>query len=150
MSRHRSAARSKGLTSLPDELCLEVVSHLPAPVAVPTDDFATIDVDDYLARQQTLRDLSQTCRSLRRVFLPLVWQRIEVYKAVKTTSGVVLNGSQYRSQATHVYANKRFAQELLRQLNAVRSLYPTLAHRVRYVIKDRGCGCNSWHFVTAS
>jgi len=135
MLRHLSGIRPKGLASLPDELCLEVVSHLPAPVVVPTDDCATVDVDDYLARQQTLIALSRTCRSLRRVFLPLIWQRIEVYKAVKTTSLVVLNGSQYRAQATHDYANERFASELLRQLSVVRSFYPALAQRVRCVIK---------------
>jgi hypothetical protein len=65
------------ITDLPSELLLEIVSHFP-----------TILIDEIIAnprilpvayreRFASLRALSQTCRELREVCLPLAWERLE-------------------------------------------------------------------------
>jgi hypothetical protein len=65
------------ITDLPSELLLEIVSHFP-----------TISIDEiivnprilpaiYRERFASLRALSQTCKELREVCLPLAWERLE-------------------------------------------------------------------------
>ncbi|KIM73044.1 hypothetical protein PILCRDRAFT_829424 [Piloderma croceum F 1598] len=65
------------ITDLPSELLLEIVSHFP-----------TILIDEIIAnprilpvayreRFASLRALSQTCKELREVCLPLAWERLE-------------------------------------------------------------------------
>ncbi|GLB36777.1 hypothetical protein LshimejAT787_0310640 [Lyophyllum shimeji] len=95
-----------GFSVLPAELLLEIISHIPClPIpALPKDLEST-----YADRAK----LSQMCRSLRRAFLPVVWERIETLRR---------NASA-----------KSLATELIRQLEIVTVRDPSLAAYVKVV-----------------
>jgi hypothetical protein len=63
-----SSSNKRGFPALPVELLLEIVSY-----------FRLVDYPgwfDRTNRSWTLRVLSQTCRSLRCIFLPILWERL--------------------------------------------------------------------------
>ncbi|KAF8907641.1 hypothetical protein CPB84DRAFT_268957 [Gymnopilus junonius] len=75
--------------------------------------------------------LSQTCRTLRPVFLRYLYQRIEVYEEMMTSAGLLPSFSQARKSkhaANFVY--KKYAEELVRQLEIVTIRDPSLAQHV--------------------
>lgn len=78
----------KGLTTLPSELLLEIVSHFPEiEIEIILDCRQSLPVD-FRERFTALRALSQTCKELRSVVLPLAWERLEAC----TTAG---NATQF-------------------------------------------------------
>ncbi|KAJ7584918.1 hypothetical protein C8J56DRAFT_138081 [Mycena floridula] len=82
-----------GFHSLPLELLLQVTFHLP-PIPIPFyQDDTLIELDhpdrpdlvtlpELEERFTTLRSLSQTSRNLRKIFLPLAWQSIDVLAGI--------------------------------------------------------------------
>jgi len=120
-----------GLPSLPDEIHLEIVSHMPA-IPIPTVS-SKIDIVGARERHVTLHALSQTCRSLRRVFLRYLWQRIEVYDGMKIKSGFLTNrsGGQRPGYNTNPVSNRKHVEELIRQLEIVTVRDPSLAQHVK-------------------
>jgi hypothetical protein len=68
---------NEGIVTLPSELLLEIVSYFPNISIVDIlDNPRTLSVD-YRERFASLRALSQTCKELRCVCLPLAWERLE-------------------------------------------------------------------------
>jgi len=71
------------LLELPLELIMEILSHfdcLPIVTSKLNYDFFGTHPrvsDQYLERTNVLRALSQTCRSWRKLFSPLLWERLE-------------------------------------------------------------------------
>ena len=63
------------LTSLPDELLLEIVDCLPR-VSVLINRNMPYD-EENLTRREVVSALSQTCRRFRSLLYPLLWQTIE-------------------------------------------------------------------------
>ncbi|KAG2023878.1 hypothetical protein CC2G_001484 [Coprinopsis cinerea AmutBmut pab1-1] len=66
-----------GFTALPDELLLDILIHLDTTVIR---NHGTPALNDPIAsqlREFTIISLIQTCQSLRRFFLPYLWQRIQ-------------------------------------------------------------------------
>jgi len=59
----------KGITFLPSEILLEIVSGFS--------DDPSIDAAEYREGLNIIRALSQTCRELRSVYLPLLWKQVE-------------------------------------------------------------------------
>jgi hypothetical protein len=125
-------ANSTGFPALPTELLLEIVSHFPA-VPIPSDDGRYIIYPaPYLEKKRILRALSQMCRSLRSVFLPYVWQRIEVCASHMLS---------YEYRIGPLWPDKRrlgrlmaqeLATELIAQLEIVTIRDPALAQHVKY------------------
>ena len=114
----------RGFPSLPVELLLEVTSHL---VRVPIPSYKlSLYPARYLAHHNTLRSLSQTCRSLHSIFLPHVWRRIEV----RASKWIDNEGNSGRKILKTIY--KDIATELVRQLEIVTIRDPTLAQYVQY------------------
>jgi len=73
---HRQSSR---LVTLPPELLLEIVSVFPKVPAFVDLVVGRLEVEDvYKDRPDALRALSQTCRTLRRFFLPLYWECLNV------------------------------------------------------------------------
>jgi len=119
---------SQYLLILPDELLLEIISHFKAvdPLAPDeTSDVPNPPTPHRFGRRDDLIALSKTCRRLRRVFRPFIWERIEVRKGMTVGQPArVLEHGRLRSQ------KKDFLKELLRQLG-VATTDPTLAQCVR-------------------
>ena len=119
------AVNTRGLADLPDEIYLEMVSHIPS-VAIPT----LIHSDSYpkirRSRRQTFLSLSQTSRSLRRFFWRYLWQRIEVREGMKIgDKDDTLNATLSSA------SSKKYATELVRQLESVTIRNPQLAQYVK-------------------
>ncbi|KDR68717.1 hypothetical protein GALMADRAFT_146065 [Galerina marginata CBS 339.88] len=124
------AFNTRGFPALPDEIYLEILSHLPT-IPVPTED--TIDIcnpKSHPNRQLILSSLSQTCQSLRRVFLRYLWQRIEVYEAMDTQKGPLPTFDVLRKRPISNYVHSRYAEEVVRQLEIVTIRDPNLAQHV--------------------
>ena len=74
---------SSTLLELPLELIMEIVSHFDClPIITSKLNYGLFGADPrfsgrYLERIDALRALSQTCRSLRNLFFPLLWERLE-------------------------------------------------------------------------
>ena len=67
----------KGLATVPSELLLEIVSYFPEiSLEHILDSLQTLPVE-YRERFAALRALSQTCKELRSVVLPLAWNHLE-------------------------------------------------------------------------
>jgi hypothetical protein len=76
----------RGLLSLPVELTTEILDYFPA-IGPYTDVFKDLGLEIpefYLARVDLLRALSQVCVDYRRVFLPLLWDSLNLCFAMRT------------------------------------------------------------------
>ena len=116
---------TRGLPALADEIYLEVISHIPS-VPIPTTEDSPLYAEIRRYRREIFLSLSQTCRSLRRVFLRYVWQRIEVRKGIQTGENKILK----TFPRGH---NKASAVELVRLLEIVTIRNPHLAQHVKLV-----------------
>ncbi|KAF8968948.1 hypothetical protein BDZ97DRAFT_1754896 [Flammula alnicola] len=115
---------TSGLPVFPDELLLEVLSYYPGTSKATLKSDA-IDVNARLARREALNSLSQTCRNLRKFFRPYIWQCIEVCSGMQVGNSILYNGTKKR--------DRKFALELLRQLEIVTIRDPALAEYVKIV-----------------
>jgi hypothetical protein len=110
-----------GLTTLPDELLLEILSYYPESEPGPDKEYSKEDADAHFARRERLIALSQICRNLRRFLRPYVWRRIEVFTGMRVSAGDVLD------------TQEKLALELVRQLEIVTIRAPELAEYIKYV-----------------
>ncbi|KAL1746658.1 hypothetical protein HDZ31DRAFT_3483, partial [Schizophyllum fasciatum] len=115
------------LGTLPTELLMIVIASYPQ---LPLYVGGCIPGDEYLVRHRTIYALSQTCSRLRSVFLPLVWQSIEVFscppvrRVARYDEILPPSGTRWK---------KVLATELIRQLEIVTVRDPTLANYVQTV-----------------
>ncbi|KAF9482388.1 hypothetical protein BDN70DRAFT_875136 [Pholiota conissans] len=125
---------TRGLPCLADELYLEIISYFPA-FLLPTK-HESEDIKKYGDRRIVLDALSQTCRSLRRVSLRYRWQRIEVYDQMQGYAGgptmcsVTGNNYKHMKRIERDHKLRRYAEELIRQLETVTIREPALAELV--------------------
>ena len=118
---------TRGFATLPDEIYLEIVSHIPS-VPIPTPE--SIHLESYpeicRSRHETFLSLTQTSRSLRRFFWRYLWQRIEVREGMKIGGeNDTLKDSRSPTSCT------KYATELVRQLEIVTIHNPLLAQYVK-------------------
>jgi hypothetical protein len=118
---------TSGFATLPDEIYIEVVSHIPS-VPIPTN--KSIHLDTYpeirRSRHETFLSLSQTSRSLRRFFWRYLWQRIEVREGMK-----IWGKDETLEDSLTPSSRKNYAIELVRQLEIVTIRNPQLAQYVK-------------------
>ena len=120
------AVNTRGFAALADEIFLEIVSHMPPSVPIPTLSILKSNREIRSSRHETFLSLSQTSRSLRRFFWRYLWQRIEVREGMKIgNKGDILNESRTR------VSYKKYATELVRQLEVVTIRNPQLAQYVK-------------------
>ncbi|RDB24582.1 hypothetical protein Hypma_008276 [Hypsizygus marmoreus] len=131
---HQQALRAgpvntTGLPALPTELLVEIVSYLPTiPVPATYAQNAAVFPGTCLERMRIMRALSQMCRSLRAVFLPLSWERIEACTIDR------IDKMRRRPRAGLARSWERIlATELVRQLEIVTIRDPSLASYVKIV-----------------
>ena len=139
------AVNTHGFAALPDEMYLEIVSHLPSVPILTTN---SIPLESYpeirRVRHEALLSLTQTSRSLRRFFLRYLWQHIEVREGVKIGSeNGTLNGTRSRTRSRtrtrtaylgsfwDITEHNKYATELGRQLEIVTIRNPLLAQYVK-------------------
>ncbi|KAL1669037.1 hypothetical protein GGF50DRAFT_95990, partial [Schizophyllum commune] len=79
---------------------------------------------EFLIRHRAIYALSQTSSRLRSVFLPLVWQSVEVFCPATRRGETQMKGTRWK---------KEMATELVRQLEIVTIRDPTLAEYVQSV-----------------
>ncbi|KAG5651285.1 hypothetical protein H0H81_009202 [Sphagnurus paluster] len=109
---------STGFPILPTELLVEIISYFPSlPVPAKYQDLR----EEYRERAQTLHALTRLCRTLRRVFLPIMWERIEVLVKLRNDGKDTFFAAWKRPLAT----------ELVRQLEIVTVRDETLAAYVK-------------------
>ncbi|RDB21235.1 Phosphoribosylglycinamide formyltransferase [Hypsizygus marmoreus] len=142
---HQKAMRAgpvntTGFPGLPTELLIEITSYFPT-IPIPAPD---IDHDIYssagLERREVLAILSQMCQSLRSVFLPCLWERIEACSLHNDSRGRDEWHSYHFGHRRHhtrlrvVYPWEKFlATELVQQLEITTIRDPTLAQYVKIV-----------------
>jgi hypothetical protein len=131
---HREALRTgiantSGLPALPTELLFEIISHFPTvPLPIGSHELHKVYPAQFLERHRILRVLSQMCRSLRSIFLPYVWEKIEVW----ASSRLPYDAPSAAARRSHgKLVNKELATELVSQLEIVTVRDPTLAQRVK-------------------
>lgn len=73
--QHISDANVASLTSLPNELLLEIVNCFPSLPTLINHDM--LPDNEYPTRREVIAAFSQTCRRLRSLFHPLLWRTIE-------------------------------------------------------------------------
>ena len=121
--------------NLADEIYLEIISHIPS-VPIPTSRELPSYADIRRCRHETLLSLSQTCRSLRRVFWRYLWQRIEVREGMKVegdngTTTTLMKPSDFYNSYMDTKALQKYTVELVRQLEIVTIRNPQLAQHVK-------------------
>jgi hypothetical protein len=118
------AVNTRGFAALPDELYLEIVSHIPS-VPIPTSHGESYP-EIRRSRHETLLSLTQTSRSLRRFFWRYLWQYIEVREGMK-----IGKKDDTLKDARTCASYKKYATELVRQLEIVTIRNPQLAQYVK-------------------
>ncbi|KAF8816627.1 hypothetical protein BYT27DRAFT_7127458 [Phlegmacium glaucopus] len=123
-----------GFPALADEIYLEIISHIPS-VPIPARFFSHLHPEIRRSRHETLLSLSQTCRSLRRVFLRYLWQRIEVRDGMKVGDGndTLITPPPFNVRHPNKKPLQKYTVELVRQLEIVTIRNPQLAQYVNYV-----------------
>jgi len=116
-----------GLPALPDELFLLIVSFFPT-LRIPEETRGLHD-NGYAPRHKTLLVLTMTCRALRRVCLPLLWQRVEARAGMQSVADII--PTHGGSRLIH---DKSLSREVLRQLATVTVREPKYAVYVQYVV----------------
>ncbi|KAJ7588324.1 hypothetical protein C8J56DRAFT_67920 [Mycena floridula] len=120
----------QGLPALPTEMLLEISSHYAIFDVTRVSDHRMLPAK-YLEYRAALKALSQTCKSLRSVFLPILWQRIEACASpvlsAETTSRSELRMTQPARESLQRYITKA----LLEQMETVTVRNPALAQQVR-------------------
>jgi len=123
-------ANTTGFPALPTELLLEIVSHFPAiPLPMGRRDRASVYPASFLEKPRILRALSQMCRSLRSIFLPYVWQKIEVCANPRIPENISATSAR---RFHRPLVSKELATELITQLEIVTIRDPTLAQYIKY------------------
>lgn len=118
-----------GFPAFPVELLLEIVSYFCTP---PLPDMQhRLLGERYLERSILLRALSQCCRSLRGIFLPFLWQRMEVRAS---RSAEKIPRRHWRRPVLPPLCQKDLATELVRQCEILTIRDPTLAIYVKQVL----------------
>ena len=120
------AVNTCGFAALADEIYLEIVSHLPS-VPIPTLIHSKSYPEIRRVRHETFLSLTQTCRSLRRFFWRYLWQRIEVREGIKIGD----KDDTLKDTYTYAAGHKKYAIELVRQLETVTIRNPLLAQYVK-------------------
>ena len=120
---------TSGLAVLPDELLLEILSHLPS-LPAPSEDHSPNDAMAYVQQRDVFLALSITCQHLRRFFRPYVWRRLEVTSGMRIGE-TILRPHQYLSGRKGAVA---YATEIIRQLEIVTIRDPSLAEYIQYVL----------------
>ncbi|KAL1755097.1 hypothetical protein FB107DRAFT_291205 [Schizophyllum commune] len=124
------AANALSLSSLPNELLLEIVNCFPSLPTLINGDILYDDKDP--TRREVIAAFSQTCRRFRSLFYPLLWRTIEAVAKI---------GIQWK---------KRLAADLMRQLDFVMIQNPSFAEHVEILsmivtddpyasVKDKFC-----------
>jgi hypothetical protein len=131
---YAGTANITGFPALPPELLLEITSHFPAvPLPMGDRDWHSVYPASYLEKPRILRALSQMCRSLRSIFLPYIWQTIEVCASQRITETMITTGLyKYTYRFGREIIKKELATELITQLEIVTIRDPTLAKYVKY------------------
>jgi len=127
-----------GFAALADEIYLEIVSHIPS-VPIPTSNHLESYPEIRRSRHQTFLSLTQTSRSLRRFFWRYLWQRIEIREGMKIgdkdgTLSSTRTRTPYLSDSRDTTGHKKYAIELVRQLEIVTVRNPQLAQYVKWVL----------------
>ncbi|KAL1685706.1 hypothetical protein GGG16DRAFT_129235 [Schizophyllum commune] len=124
------ATNALSLSSLPNELLLEIVNCFPSLPTLINGDILHDDKDP--TRREVIAAFSQTCRRFRSLFYPLLWRTIEAVAKI---------GIQWK---------KRLAADLMRQLDFVMIQNPSFAEHVEILsmivtddpyasVKDKFC-----------
>ena len=127
------AVNTRGLPTLPDEIYLEIMSHIPS-VPIPTPIKLRSYPETRRSRHETLLSLSQSSRSLRRFFLRYLWQRIEVREGMKIEQDDPLDSAPYLTNSDSRSRLAKYATELVLQLKIVTVRNPQLAQYVKSVL----------------
>ena len=119
------AVNTRGFAALADEIYLEIVSHIPS-VPIPTSIHLKSNEEIRRSRHETFLSLSQTSRSLRRFFWRYLWQHIQVREGMK-----IGDKDDTLNEARNNTSYKKYATELVRQLEIVTIRNPQLAQYVK-------------------
>ena len=117
---------TRGFAALADEIYLEIVSHIPS-VPIPTSIHLKSHQKIRRSRHETFLALTQTSRSLRRFFWRYLWERIEVREGMKIGD----KDDTLKDTRTYATGHKKYAVELVRQLEIVTIRNPLLAQYVK-------------------
>ncbi|KAK0217259.1 hypothetical protein IW262DRAFT_1275785, partial [Armillaria fumosa] len=112
-------ANMTGLPVRPNQLLFDRLYYWPS-ISIPAKDWCVFK-EIYVQGFHALPALSYTCRALRKVFLPLVWQRLEASGRRK-----LLLSPLYHSKLVLPW-EKEVATELVRELEVVIVRNPPLA-----------------------
>lgn len=100
--------------TLPAEVWLEILSYYLPISDEKISSAGAVLPSRYLLRYETIRALSQTCRSIRRFFLPLLWERIEA-----CASPLIEDDTGYWDKEHVIEWEVGVAEALMRQCAAV-------------------------------
>ena len=124
-----------GLPSLPYELLVLIVSFFPT-CRIP-DETYDLPNNALVPRHKMLLVLTMTCRALRGVCLPFLWERIEARFGMEGVDNVIApHDAQHwteKAPRATVLHGERLAREIRRQLQTVTVREPKYATFVKYV-----------------